>query len=296
MLPSRTVTNWKTLFTDIGALCEKVFSRIWVRIIVLVVAGLFAVGSISAYVSPTDPSQEITLVALIVTLVVCLLLAAAAVYPWLTGAVANRPKRPVSEAEKLQLADVKSARSDLKRAEKTSKRELSKMETELLLLESPQGRRVASGGGVQVYERWISTPQGSGSIVGVNASAEDSTGISKRLTATRMLTLGVFSLAAPKKKGVGHAYVVIEGPEVNGVAVFEGNKSQGAGPAAFELAAAINNAARAAVANEKSRSSRIRELRKQIGIQKENPVVKQARERLEAALAVLPEDLQARTK
>lgn len=72
-----------------------------------------------------------------------------------------------------------------------------------------------------------------------------------------MLTLGVFSLAAPKRNGVGNAYVVIEGPNVSGVAIFETQSDKSAGADAFAFAAAVNNAARAALAAEPGRPQRI---------------------------------------
>ena len=78
-------------------------------------------------------------------------------------------------------------------------------------------------------------PQGGGSLIGVKAEAADESGIRQRLTATRMFTMGVFSLAAPKKKGTGNAYVVIEGPQVSGVATIAADKSGNAGPAAFSV-------------------------------------------------------------
>ena len=101
-------------------------------------------------------------------------------------------------------------------------------------------------GGVILYERWIKTPQSEGSLVGVKASAADESSISQRLTVTRMVGLGVFSLATPKRKMLGNAYVVIEGPEVSGVATFSAKNNKNAGPTAFAFAARINNAAREA--------------------------------------------------
>jgi hypothetical protein len=126
----------------------------------------------------------------------------------------------------------------------------------------PKDKRIISGGGVVVYERWIQTPQGGGSIIGVSARTDDSTLERQRLTATRMLAFGIFSLAAPKKIRSGHAYVSIEGPEVNGVAVFPPGKN--AGPIAFDFAARINAAARQAKASEKERLVFVKSAKKEL--------------------------------
>lgn len=119
-------------------------------------------------------------------------------------------------------------------------------EQHLRIVESPGGYQLARFYGVVLYERWIATPQGAGWLHGAHASAADDSNVTQRLTATRIATLGVFSLAAPKRKGIGFAYVIIEGPHVSGVVTIPANGSAPAGPKAFNLAARINNAARSA--------------------------------------------------
>ena len=47
--------------------------------------------------------------------------------------------------------------------------EVDEAEATLKYFADPKGRRIFSGGGVVVYERWIQTPQGGGSIIGVSA-------------------------------------------------------------------------------------------------------------------------------
>jgi len=140
--------------------------------------------------------------------------------------------------------------------------EVNAAEATLKYFADPKGKRICSGGGVVVYERWIQTPQGGGSIIGVSARANDATLERQRLTATRMLAFGIFSLAAPKKIRSGHAYVSIEGPEVNGVAVFPPSKN--AGPVAFDFAARINAAARQAQASEKERLVFVKSAKKEL--------------------------------
>jgi hypothetical protein len=204
------------------------------------------------------------------------------------------PKRKVSDEEKLLIRDVKTSQKNLKTVLKTNGATLTKLEGELKIWNSSQGKAVLTAGGVKVFQRWIQTPQGSGSIIGVVASAEDNTSINKRLTATRMLTLGIFSLAAPKKKGGGHAYVVIEGPSVSGVATFQGTKGQDAGPKAFKLAAIINNTARSAVDLGARQPAEVSRLKTEITKIKGAPEIQAATQNLESKIALLPEDLRTR--
>lgn len=207
---------------------------------------------------------------------------------------ARGPRRKLTDAEKLLLRDVKASQKNLKAVLKTNKSTLTKLQNDLATWNSSQGRMVVATGGVKVFQRWIQTPQGSGSIVGVIASAEDNTSISKRLTATRMVTLGIFSLAAPKKKGGGFAYVVIEGPSVSGVATFQGTKGQDAGPKAFKLAALINNTARNAVALENQRPDEVARLNAEIAKIQAAPGVQEATANVHSKIALLPEDLRTR--
>lgn len=103
-----------------------------------------------------------------------------------------------------------------------------------------------------------------------------------------MLTLGVFSLAAPKKKGLGNAYVVIEGSQVSGVATFPAQGNANAGPAAFSFAAEINNAARAAEAAESTRPQAIENARAALAHAKDNRDISVAASTYAQAVAALP--------
>lgn len=156
-------------------------------------------------------------------------------------------------------------------------------------LTDPKGARISACGGATLYERWIDTPQGGGSLVGVKAQAADESSVRQRLTATRMLTFGIFALAAPKKKGVGNAYVVIEGPGVSGVAILPAKSNTGAGPAAFAFAAKVNNAARIAEQEEPLRPSRIHEAEKTLASAQSTDDVDRAREDYRTAAAAVPE-------
>ena len=137
-----------------------------------------------------------------------------------------------------------------------------------------------------LYERYIETPQGSGPLVGVVATAADASQVVQRLTVTRMIGLGVFSLAAPKKKAVGNAYVVIEGPSVSGVATFSAESS--AGSTAYQFAAVINNAARAAAKDEAERPARIAASAKDLEEALDRSKVVAAEQLFGEAVAALP--------
>lgn len=160
------------------------------------------------------------------------------------GARATLKLEARSEKELAKRAKV--ALGKVTRIENEHQRRISNAEEELRNVLDPRGRKIAKKGGVTVYQRFIVSPQGSGSLIGVHAKSEDNTSIRQRLTATRMVALGVFSLAAPQRRGEGTAYVVFEGPEISGVATFVENNNMNAGPTAANFAALINNTARAA--------------------------------------------------
>jgi hypothetical protein len=206
-----------------------------------------------------------------------------AVLVWL--AVANfPPPPPESEAVVAAKAKAASAKEAHRAALKYHDRRLKRYRRELA--EAERGRRLARVGGVTLYEHWIHTPQGSGPLAGVKAHAADETSIGQRLTVTRMVTLGVFSLAAPKRTGTGHAYVVIEGPDVSGVATLSGSGS-GAGPAGYAFAAKINNAARASERDAPERAETIERARALVVRAEERSVVDAAEATYNRAVAEL---------
>lgn len=270
---------------------DRVFENQLARIVTYVLSPLVILGLIGSYVSPNSSEEPTPLGAVIFGSLVLLGVLVGAIQVEMRTQKNAKPKRKLSDEEKMLMTEVKSAQKNLKVATKTNHKLLKSSRQQLAYLNDPKGKRLASGGGVAVFERWIVTPQGSGSIIGVTATAGDNTSISKRLTVTRMVGLGIFSLAAPKKKGVGNAYVVVEGPNVNGVATFAAKSNQDAGPAAFRLAAAINNAARNSVNIEQNRPDQIRQVQLTISQIEAAPEVHQAQSRLDEALAKLPDDL-----
>lgn len=76
------------------------------------------------------------------------------------------------------------------------------------------------------------------------ARVEDSGTVNRRLTATRMVALGVFALAAPKKQDDRSVYLTIEGPTTAIVRTIEFAKNPTAGDVARRFAAAVNLHAR----------------------------------------------------
>ena len=189
-----------------------------------------------------------------------------------------------------EVAAAKDARRAYRKQTKTRDRRISAATQQLTLAESHEGRRLEQAGGITLYERWIVTPQGSGSLLGVKATAADESSVRQRLTATRMVTLGVFALAAPKSKAVGNAYVVVEGPHVSGVAVIPANGNSNAGPKAFAFAAAINNAARAAEAAEASRPQAIEAARRKLAAANDRAELDAAAQAYTAAVSVVPDE------
>lgn len=206
-----------------------------------------------------------------------------------------RVRGEIPEETRVAISAAKESRSQCRRARKQHAKNVAEARNRLQILEDTKGRRLGSVGGITLYERWISTPQGSGSLIGVKASAADesSVTVSQRLTATRMVALGVFSLAAPKKKQQAHgsAYILIEGPDVSGVGVINASSyNTTPGPAAFTFAANVNNAARAAAANAPLLPGLIAKAKKELSAAEKDPKITQAEVAYAKAVAALPEE------
>lgn len=72
-------------------------------------------------------------------------------------------------------------------------------------------RTATSALGLKISNGYISHRSGSGPIAGARATVESSGDIERRITATRLVTLGVFALALRKKKDHRVLWVTIEG-------------------------------------------------------------------------------------
>lgn len=119
-------------------------------------------------------------------------------------------KRQVKEANQARDAVVKPVRNELASAKKEHDKAVASARSQLAALQDPKGRRLGSYRGVVLYERWIDTPHGGGRVAGVHAEVDSQ--LSSRFTATRILALGIFALAAKKK--TGNLYLQIDGPDV----------------------------------------------------------------------------------
>ena len=224
----------------------------------------------------------------VVVLIIVVVLAGGAYVAYLQ--LVNKVPPELKEAFNM----AKERRRDYRSARKHHEKRLAAARQHLSYLENPMGLRLGSAGGVTLYERWISTPEASGSLIGVKATAADesSISVSQRLTLTRMAAFGVFSLAAPKKTTNTHgsAYIIIEGPEVSGVGVIKASSyNTTPGPAAFRFAAQVNNAAREAAANAPLMPQRIAEARKQVAAAETDQEATKAKANYAKAVTALPE-------
>lgn len=77
-------------------------------------------------------------------------------------------------------------------------------------------------------------------LAGLTARVEDSGTLNRRITATRLVTIGVFALAAKKKQDDREVYLTIEGPDVAILRTVQFKKTPSAGTQAREFAAQLN--------------------------------------------------------
>ena len=227
---------------------------------------------------------------LVITAIVVVVLGAAIL------AAKYRERSALAPEVQAALSRARDARNELQRVQKSQQKDVKQASKRLNAEQDPRGRRLESGGGAVLFERHITTPQGSGNLVGVVATAADESQVVQRLTVTRMVGLGVFSLAAPKRKTVGNAYVVIEGPSVSGVATFSGGSKAGVGVTAYKFAAAVNNAARAAASDEPERPARIDAAQRDLAAAQDPTKVLAAEQLFNEAVAALPSEHRAKFK
>lgn len=149
-------------------------------------------------------------------------------------------------AEKAHADAIRSAEKDLGRAEKSHTKAINSLKSSIQKLSDPKGNVLGSYRGVTLYETWIKTPHGQSRLAGTSASVDAQ--ISSRLTATRLVALGVFALAAPKKNG--SVYLSIDNVDL--VSVVECPAQDNT--RAREFAVKIMNASRKAAATEQLRA------------------------------------------
>lgn len=79
-------------------------------------------------------------------------------------------------------------------------------------------------------------------LAGLTARVEDSGTLNRRITATRMVALGVFALAAPKKQDDREVYLTIEGPTTAIVKSIKVKSNPTIGTAARKFSMELNSA------------------------------------------------------
>jgi hypothetical protein len=146
--------------------------------------------------------------------------------------------KALKAARKERDDSIKNCQRQLAEAQKKHNQYVSSAQRKLTDLEDPKGKRLGSYHGVRLYERWIETPHGSGPVRDTVASVDSQ--IASRITATRLVTLGVFALAAKKKTGA--IYLSIDNPAL--ASVIECPKDDNT--KARQFAVQITNASKAA--------------------------------------------------
>lgn len=140
-------------------------------------------------------------------------------------------------------------RRQLDRILKERGKAVAARQRELSQLSDPKGRRLAKQKGVTLYELWIDTPHGGCPVAGMTASVDSQP--SKRITVTRLATMGFFALALQKKTGA--LYLSLDSPELASVIEYPQTENK----AAREFAVKIMNAARGAETIATGRPGRI---------------------------------------
>lgn len=77
-------------------------------------------------------------------------------------------------------------------------------------------------------------------LAGLHATVEDSGSVNRRLTVTRLATLGVAAVAIPKKLDDRDVYVTVEGPGVAAVRVMHAKDVPNAGVIGRQFATELN--------------------------------------------------------
>lgn len=147
------------------------------------------------------------------------------------------------KAAKKERADaIGHCQKELAEAQRKYNQYVNSAQKKLAELEDPKGKRLGTYRGIHLYERWIETPHGNGPVAGTVATVDSQ--VSSRITATRLVTIGLFALAAKKKTGAN--YLSIDSPALASVIECPPEQST----LARQFAVKITNAGKAAVALE----------------------------------------------
>jgi len=173
------------------------------------------------------------------------------------------------------IAEAKAARGTYRQAKAAHDQRVKAATEHLANLESRTGRKLKVRSGVTVYERWIETPQGSGSIIGVQATA---------VAAPAPSTPGA---------GSGEAYIQIAGLGFSGQARISAADATKAYQAASSFAGEITRIANAAQVAEAGRPAAIEAARAALAEAEDRRGVDAAWAAYSEALAAVPEEYQA---
>jgi hypothetical protein len=181
------------------------------------------------------------------------------------GIRARRTETPEArEARKGDQRRVKELRAREREHVKAGLSHQKALERARKALKTAQARSVLGrhGNAVVLYEDGLATPDGTCALsAGIKASVQDAGSLQKyatsRVTATRLVTFGVFALAAKKKKthtvDTRELYLLIETPEFDSLVQCPPDSSA----RIRQLANAINNAGKQVGALKAERASRI---------------------------------------
>jgi hypothetical protein len=195
----------------------------------------------------------------------------------------------LKHAERALAREVKTGEKAVEAAEKAHSRRVRQAEQTLSALRSSTGARLASYRGITLFERWIKTPQGEGSLIGGQATADTAgnLALSKRPTLTRMAAGGLLlgpvgvlgSLAFQKKQMADkrELYLMVETGDFAAVVQCPADD----GMKARQFAARINTAAIAASKAEVGRPEAIRQAdARLVAVKADTTAIEAAGERL----------------
>lgn len=179
------------------------------------------------------------------------------------------------KARRAHQAAILAAERDLKKAEREYRKRVAIARQNLDVLRSPTGKKLEKFNNILVYERAITTPKGSYSIIGVKATVETAgnLAVTKRATLTRMVVgdviagpvgavVGGAGFKKTKRLDVRELYLYIEGPTFQYVQQFLPDE----GPRVRQFAATINSVASRAAIDEPNRPERILEYERALSL------------------------------
>lgn len=184
-------------------------------------------------------------------------------------------KNRLRKARRAHQAAILAAERDLKKAEREYRKRVAIARQNLDVLRSPTGKKLEKFNNILVYERTITTPKGSYSIIGVKATVETAgnLAVTKRATLTRMVVgdviagpvgavVGGAGFKKTKRLDVRELYLYIEGPTFQYVQQFRPDE----GPRVRQFAATINSVASRAAIDEPNRPERILEYERALSL------------------------------